>query len=50
MHCVSSYPTPLSECNLSMMGVLSRYGLDVGYSGHELVICHIVAVAWSTVD
>ena len=37
LHCVSSYPTPLNECNLSMMDVLrKRYNLPVGYSGHEL--------------
>jgi sialic acid synthase SpsE len=37
MHCVSAYPTPLKECNLSMMKVLKkRYDLAVGYSGHEL--------------
>lgn len=37
MHCVSSYPTPVAECNLSMMDVLKeRYGVPVGYSGHEL--------------
>ena len=37
LHCVSSYPTPLNECNLSMMDVLrKRYDLPVGYSGHEL--------------
>jgi sialic acid synthase SpsE len=37
MHCVSAYPTPLAECNLSMMGILKkRYDLPVGYSGHEL--------------
>lgn len=37
MHCVSAYPTPLAECNLAMMSILrGRYGLDVGYSGHEL--------------
>ena len=37
MHCVSAYPTPLTECNLAMMEVLKqRYGLPVGYSGHEL--------------
>jgi sialic acid synthase SpsE len=37
MHCVSAYPTPLSECNLAMIDVLKeRYGLVVGYSGHEL--------------
>lgn len=37
LHCVSAYPTPLGECNLSMIDVLKkRYGLPVGYSGHEL--------------
>lgn len=37
MHCVSAYPTPLEQCNLSMMEVLKqRYDLAVGYSGHEL--------------
>ena len=37
MHCVSAYPTPLPECNLAMLKVLKdRYGLAVGYSGHEL--------------
>lgn len=37
LHCVSSYPTPLNECNLSMMDILRRrYDLSVGYSGHEL--------------
>jgi sialic acid synthase SpsE len=37
MHCVSAYPTPFAECNLSMMGILKkRYNLPVGYSGHEL--------------
>lgn len=47
MHCVSSYPTPLDECNLAMLGVLKqRYGLMVGYSGHEIgYLPTIVAVA-----
>ena len=37
LHCVSSYPTPLDECNLSMMNVLKdNYGLPTGYSGHEI--------------
>jgi sialic acid synthase SpsE len=37
MHCVSAYPTPLDECNIEMMNVLSqRYNLVTGYSGHEL--------------
>ena len=37
MHCVSAYPTPLDECNMSMMNNLKqRYELPTGYSGHEL--------------
>lgn len=37
LHCVSAYPTPLDQCNLAMMDVMSaRYNLPVGYSGHEL--------------
>ncbi len=37
LHCVSSYPTPLSDCNISMVDVLKkRYDLVTGYSGHEL--------------
>lgn len=47
MHCVSAYPTPLDQCNLSMIPVLAeRYGLPVGYSGHELgYLPSLVAVA-----
>ena len=37
MHCVSAYPTPLNECNLSMIKNLSeRYSIPIGYSGHEI--------------
>jgi sialic acid synthase SpsE len=37
MHCVSAYPTPPDQSNLSMIPVLrERYGLPVGYSGHEM--------------
>jgi sialic acid synthase SpsE len=37
LHCVSSYPTPLDECNLKMINVMrENFGLPVGYSGHEL--------------
>lgn len=37
LHCVSSYPTPLADCNLSMMNTLrERYQVPVGYSGHEI--------------
>lgn len=37
LHCISSYPTPLSDCNLRMMDTLnvSVQGYPVGYSGHE---------------
>ena len=47
MHCVSAYPTPLGECNLAMMDVLKeRYGVSVGYSGHELgYLSTVIAVA-----
>ena len=31
MHCVSAYPTPLNECNLSMIKKLrERYSLPIG--------------------
>ena len=37
LHCVSAYPTPIEEHNLSMIDVIrQRYGVPVGYSGHEL--------------
>jgi len=37
MHCVSAYPTPVADCNLSMVDVLTkRYDCPVGYSGHEI--------------
>ena len=37
MHCVSSYPTPQNECNLSFINILKeRYNVQTGYSGHEI--------------
>ncbi|MEO5347029.1 MAG: N-acetylneuraminate synthase family protein [Magnetococcus sp. YQC-9] len=37
MHCVSVYPTPPELCNLAMIDKLyDRYGLPVGFSGHEI--------------
>ena len=37
LHCVSAYPTPVEEENLHMIDVIrQRYGVPVGYSGHEL--------------
>lgn len=36
MHTVSTYPTPEEDLNLSLIGKLqARYGVSVGYSGHE---------------
>jgi len=36
MHTNSSYPTPVDELNLNLIPYLkNRYGLTVGYSGHE---------------
>ncbi|MBF0455130.1 MAG: N-acetylneuraminate synthase family protein [Magnetococcales bacterium] len=47
LHCVSAYPTPVDQHNLSLIGKLSqRYGLPVGYSGHEMgYLPSVVAVA-----
>ena len=39
MHCVSSYPCPDNELNLSMIDELrKRYKCDIGYSGHEVTV------------
>jgi len=36
MHCVAEYPTPPEHMNLSMIRKMKeRYGVPVGYSGHE---------------
>ena len=36
MHTVSTYPTPSTDLNLSAIRTLQqRYGVEVGYSGHE---------------
>jgi len=35
MHCISSYPTPLSQANLSVIGNLAqRYPIPIGFSDH----------------
>ena len=37
LHCISAYPTPLHECNLSMINFYKkRYKIKIGYSGHEI--------------
>lgn len=44
LHCVSAYPTPIDQCNLRMLDLLSdRYHVPVGYSGHEIGILPTVA-------
>lgn len=35
LHCNSTYPAPLDEINLRFMDTLNKYGVPVGYSGHE---------------
>ncbi|MFA6030780.1 MAG: N-acetylneuraminate synthase family protein [Elusimicrobiota bacterium] len=46
LHCVSSYPTPPEQANLRAMDTLrARYGVPVGYSGHELGTLATLAAA-----
>jgi len=37
LHCVTRYPTPLSELNLSRLGYLRQFTDSVGFSDHSLV-------------
>ena len=44
LHCQSTYPAPSDTLNLAMISKLrSRYGVPVGYSGHELGITNTIA-------
>lgn len=44
MHTVSTYPTPEEDLNLRLIGNLSaKYGLSVGYSGHESSVTPTIA-------
>jgi sialic acid synthase SpsE len=37
LHCVSAYPTPIDECNLSVLGELrKRYRAKIGWSDHSV--------------
>jgi N-acetylneuraminate synthase len=48
MHCNSTYPMPMEDANLMAIPMLrDRYGVDVGYSGHEtcLITVCVAAVA-----
>lgn len=35
LHCVSTYPAPFESLNMRFISTLHRYGVPVGYSGHE---------------
>ena len=55
MHCCSEYPlADLSKVNLKMIPALrERYGVDVGYSGHEVgisVCCAAVALGATSIE
>lgn len=44
LHCCSAYPSQYADLNLRTIGTLrDRYGLPVGYSGHETGIASSVA-------
>jgi len=46
MHCASTYPTAARDVNLRMMETLRRFGVPVGYSGHERgIVLSAVAAA-----
>lgn len=51
LHCVSAYPTPLEEANLSAMATLrAEFGLPVGFSDHTLgAQASVLAVAMGAV-
>ncbi len=46
LHCTSTYPSQVKELNLRAMATLKqRYGVPVGYSGHEVGLATTVAAA-----
>lgn len=46
LHCTSTYPAKPGELNLNAMATLrERYGVPVGYSGHEVGLATTVAAA-----
>jgi N-acetylneuraminate synthase/N,N'-diacetyllegionaminate synthase len=51
LHCVSSYPADIADCNLSAMETLRRaFGCPVGFSDHTLVqVAALAAVALGAV-
>lgn len=46
LHCVSTYPARLEDLNLrAMVALEARYGIPVGYSGHETGLAPSLAAA-----
>jgi N-acetylneuraminate synthase len=46
LHTTSTYPSEIDELNLAVIGTLrERYGVPVGYSGHEVGLAPSVAAA-----
>jgi len=46
LHCTSTYPSQMNELNLRVIDTLhARYGVPVGYSGHEVGLAPAVAAA-----
>lgn len=35
LHCCSTYPAPFEDINLAFLNTLKRFGVPIGYSGHE---------------
>jgi N-acetylneuraminate synthase len=54
MHCNSSYPMKIRDANLEVMKTLgSRYGCNIGYSGHEsgiIVSCAAAALGATSIE
>lgn len=46
LHCTSTYPSQVEELNLGVIATLrQRYGVPVGYSGHEVGLAPSIAAA-----
>jgi sialic acid synthase SpsE len=46
LHCTSTYPSSVNELNLNAIHSLAeRYGVPIGYSGHEVGLATTLAAA-----
>ena len=41
MHCISTYPMKPEDANLATINALKKFDIDVGYSGHEMVLQYL---------